>query len=83
MDYENGDAFRTLLERYADGRSLCNCGLAYYTNCGHAWIGNRKVTDRPTCKHGCSANQIMAKYYVASRALADLTASPPTPGSVG
>jgi hypothetical protein len=69
-------AFETLIERYADGRSICNCGEAYYSNTGD---GYKKVngrlehrTDLPICDGGCSANQIDAKEYVAERALKEL-----------
>ena len=56
-----------LIERYADGRKPCNCGQAYYTNCGTARIGDRVIHDNPICKYGCDANILDAKFEIAKR----------------
>lgn len=64
--------FEKLIERYADGRQICNCRNAYYENCGHAIKGDKEVFDYPACNHGCSANQISAKEYIADRVVQDL-----------
>lgn len=70
------DACNQLVQRYADGRPICNCGEAYYSPCGHG-IDARGAhrTDMLACKYGCSANKISAKAYIASRMLADLGGS--------
>lgn len=65
--------FEKLIEYYADGRQVCNCRNAYYKNCGHGIDGGVERHDLPTCEHGCSANQIRAKEYIADRVVADLT----------
>lgn len=68
-------AFQKLIKRYAKGRQICNCGNAYYKNCGHGSSFDSKLgrwidrDDMPTCEHGCSANQISAKEYVAEEVL--------------
>lgn len=64
--------FEKLIERYADGREICNCRDAYYTNCGHARVNGREIFNHPTCQHGCSAAQINAKEYIADRVMAEL-----------
>ena len=72
--------FKKLIIKYAEGRSICNCGEAYLANCGEASILDengdwKKVKDYPVCQYGCSANQIIAKEYIAKRVLADLGAT--------
>lgn len=52
---------KRLLLRYADGRSLCNCSLAYEDADG-------------TCPHGCSAARINATEEVCSRAMREIDA---------
>lgn len=47
-------AWRRLVERFADGRSICNCREAYLDEDGR-------------CAYGCSANLIRAKYEIARR----------------
>lgn len=63
--------FKALVQRYANGKALCNCQEAYYTNCGHGsksingkWVD---FTDLPCCESGCSSNKISAKYYIAEK----------------
>ena len=62
-----------LIERYADGKPICNCRQAYYTPCGHGIDanGNRR-TDMPCCQYGCQANQYSVKDYIAQRVLKEL-----------
>lgn len=62
-------AWNDLIRRYANGQQICNCGEAYYSPCGAGavmengrWVSK---TDMPACKHGCSANRLDAKDYVA------------------
>lgn len=50
--------YKMLVERYADGRKLCNCGKAYRGTSGQ-------------CDYGCSANQIFAKYEIADSVVAE------------
>jgi hypothetical protein len=64
--------FGSLIERYADGRTPCNCGQAYYTNCGTAYVGGRMVTDYPVCQYGCEAAMYTAKMEIAKRAWKEL-----------
>lgn len=75
------DNWKTLVQRYADGRQVCNCGNAYYTNCGTARTLNTStgewVTthDNPSCENGCDANKHAVKDDIARRVLADLGAA--------
>lgn len=65
-------AWEKLIKVYADGRPVCNCGQAYYEACGEGIDRDGQYrTDMLSCKHGCSANQIHAKEYIAARVLAD------------
>lgn len=69
--------WQELIKRYAGGRPICNCGDAYYSLCGHEISideAGRRIErfDAPACPHGCSANQIMAKEYIATKVLEDL-----------
>ena len=50
-------AWIQLVEKFADGRRLCNCREAYYD-------------ERGRCKYGCSSNLISAKHEIAERVLA-------------
>lgn len=66
------NAFERLVARYANGRALCNCNQAYYTNSGRGWIPDGKGNweernDCPDCQHGCSSNQIRTKLEIAER----------------
>lgn len=61
--------FKKLVKFFADGRTVCNCGQAYLTNCGVGYIGFAKVMDIPTCAGGCSSAQISAKYEIADRSV--------------
>jgi len=54
--------FEKLIQRYAGKRKICNCGQAYYDKSGN-------------CPDGCSSNQITAKYYIAKKALREITQS--------
>lgn len=71
------EPWEQLIERYADGRPICNCRHAYYSKCGKGIIVKEdgsleKFTDGLACEYGCSANQIYARDYIAKRVLADL-----------
>jgi hypothetical protein len=70
-------AWKRLVKRYADGRTVCNCGHAYYTPCGDAFtfqdgriIGR---TDKAmVCQYGCQANQYSTKLKIAAKVEAEL-----------
>ncbi len=65
--------WKKLIEKYADGRPICNCGCAYYTPCGHGIDRDgKRRTDMLVCAHGCSSNQITARDEIAGRVIADL-----------
>jgi hypothetical protein len=66
------DDFKSLIERYADGRNVCNCGEAYYSPCGRGIVNGEFRNDLPACAHGCSANLICAKHEIASKVVAEL-----------
>lgn len=53
------EKWSAIVEQYADGRRLCNCGGAYRNAAG-------------ICEHGCSANLIEAKYEIGQRLLSNL-----------
>jgi len=63
------DAWEALILRYAGSKAVCNCGQAYYTNCGQSsrLVEGKWITayDNPCCQYGCSSNQLQAKNYVA------------------
>jgi len=69
--------FKRLIKRYAGKKQICNCGEAYYENCGVGSVvenGKRvQRSDLPTCRYGCSANIIRAKEYVAKKVLEELS----------
>lgn len=55
-----GDAaYHELVKLHANGRTVCNCGCAYYSPCG-------------TCEYGCSANQITARNEIATNILREM-----------
>lgn len=56
--------WQKLIERYADGRPICNCGEAYYTPKGDTFC----------CKYGCNIALLDAKEYIAERVLKELEA---------
>ena len=70
--------WQKLVERYADGKPICNCRNAYTSPTGNGFAWNEEhgallyKTDLLECKHGCSANQIAAKEYIAGRIIAEL-----------
>lgn len=66
-------AWRELVKRYADGRQICNCDMAYYSPVGRG-IDTNGVhrNDLMVCAHGCSANQCTARNEIAGRVLDDL-----------
>lgn len=65
-------SFEKLIKRYAGSKAICNCKRAYYKNCGKGYSNGEYRTNLPICRHGCSANQISAKEYVATMALREL-----------
>ena len=68
------DAWEKLIERYANGRPICNCGCAYYTKCGSGIdeTGKRR-TDMLACENGCQGNQYAVRYEIARKVLAELS----------
>lgn len=71
-------AFGDLIKRYANGRRVCNCGEAYYTNCGTGIVGNERRADLPACQWGCSANRVVARNEIAERVLQELQSHNPS-----
>ena len=71
-------AWEALVERYADGRPLCNCRQAYYSPCGVGSAFNPATgkyenrTDLLVCKHGCQSNQIAAKNEIAEKIVEEM-----------
>ena len=51
--------FRDAIEYFAKGRTPCNCGMAYEKD--------------GRCEHGCSTNQIRAKYELVGTLLAEVS----------
>lgn len=60
-----------LLARYADGKKLCNCSRAYYSEGGAYWTtgpnGGTERHDGQYCEGGCRANQYGVLDYLAER----------------
>lgn len=65
-------AWESLIVRYADGRTLCNCRQAYYSEGGTYWRDGIEHHDGLYCKSGCSSNQLRAKEYIAERVMEEL-----------
>lgn len=62
--------FEKLIERFAEGRQICNCRKAYYTPCGHGIDRDGSYsTTMNVCKHGCSSAQIEATEYIAKKVI--------------
>jgi hypothetical protein len=63
--------WQKLVKKFADGREVCNCGDAYYTNCGRGSVLKDGVwesrNDLPVCRYGCSVNQLNARDEIAGR----------------
>lgn len=74
--------WKQLIERYADGKPICNCRQAYYEPCGHGSVWDDGLaryvdkTDLLACRSGCEVNVYRVRDYIAQRVLADL--KPPT-----
>lgn len=64
------EAYKQLIEYFAKGREVCNCGEAYLSNTGEAIINGERVYDYPICQHGCSSNQISAKREIGRKCIA-------------
>lgn len=67
-------SWEKLMEQYADGRTICNCGQAYRSPVGEGVIlgpdGKREErTDLMVCAYGCNSAQIAAREYIADRVL--------------
>ncbi len=60
-----------LIEKYADGRPICNCRMAYRSKGGKYWKGGKEFNDGLFCKHGCAANIYAVKEFIAEQVLAD------------
>jgi hypothetical protein len=61
-----------LVKRYADGRLICNCEQAYYSENGVYWNNGEVHHDGKYCKNGCQANQYNLKDEIAKRVLEEL-----------
>lgn len=69
----NRSACELLVEGYADGRPICNCGRAYYTPCGRGIDRDGTIrTDFLDCRNGCSANQLDTSNEIAERVIQEL-----------
>ncbi len=67
------ESWKKLVNHYADGKPICNCGEAYYSPCGEGIDGQGIMrADMLVCKYGCSAAQIQTKEDIATIVLADL-----------
>lgn len=69
-------AWERLVERFADGRPVCNCRQAYYTRNPNPHSNPIYRLDgviigygEPPlhCAHGCSANKLQARDEIAER----------------
>jgi hypothetical protein len=63
---------KTLIKRYANGRKVCNCGLAWYGTHGEKHVsdgsGGWKVVPNDTaCEYGCGYNQNRAADEICLR----------------
>ena len=66
------EAWEILIKHYADGRTVCNCGLAYYSLDGKAVkVSGEEINNHPYCKYGCMANKWYAKDEIAKKVLTD------------
>lgn len=70
-DRRTRNAWERLIQRYADGRPICNCGNAYYTPCGKGTVNGERRTDMLACANGCQANQYSVKFEIADRVEAE------------
>jgi hypothetical protein len=64
--------FEKLVEIYANGKPICNCGQAYYSPCGEGYVNGQHRKDLLCCKDGCSANLIDAKELIADQMQNDI-----------
>jgi|HubBroStandDraft_1064217.scaffolds.fasta_scaffold02177_8 hypothetical protein len=71
-------AWKRLVKRYANGRTICNCGHAYYMGPHEEtytdWLGERRTrAGHPqSCRSGCQANQYATKLEIATNVEAEL-----------
>lgn len=62
--------WKELINKYADGRPICNCGNAYYSTDGdYVTVGGTRHKDGKYCKYGCDANQYIAREEIAKKLL--------------
>ena len=73
------EALRFFIKRYAGDRQRCNCGDAWYKNCGEGIdeTGKRRH-DLPACEYGCEYNQRRAAEEIIAAALGELLAINPS-----
>ena len=73
------EALRFFIKRYAGDRQRCNCGDAWYKNCGEGIdaTGKRRH-DLPACEYGCEYNQKRAAEEIIAAALGELVAINPS-----
>lgn len=57
--------YRKMVKHFADGRKICNCGEAWYT--AAPTPRDAELYGDYYCAHGCSSNQIAAKYELVHR----------------
>lgn len=70
------NAWERLVERFADGRGICNCRQAYTTPCGVAFRDGERIENWPVCRYGCQAAQLDAKHDIATRVERLLSTAP-------
>lgn len=70
----NDAAWRALVERYADGRPICNCREAFAVMVEAVGLDGEPVRVVKKCEDGCSAALIRAKHEIGRRALEEITA---------
>ena len=64
------DTWKELIAKYAEGRTICNCGDAYYFPVGEGIDAKGcQRSDMMVCSYGCSAAQLIARDYIADRIL--------------
>lgn len=72
-------SWRLLVERYANGRPICNCRNAYYST---EEVTERRTTGGPFitstrhfCDGGCQANQYLVRDRIAEKVLEEIQGS--------
>ena len=49
------------MERYQGSRTICNCGNAYQSHTGMAYVGGKIVHNYPICFGGCNNAQYITR----------------------